>query len=456
MEQMEQLTLALFNTEWPDFSEDSIRSAKLVFLDTLGALIAGIQQKESVELAKSFADNGDYSILGTRYKTNLYNAGLIHGSASVATEMDEGNQYSKGHPAAHVVPVLLTMLQNRENITGKQLLEFLIKGYEVCSRFGRASKLLPDAHAHGTWGVVGATATALLVENVSQSDFREGLSLSATFALPTMWKAALDGKLVRNIYAGHAIEMGIKTVAFLKTNHLAPEENISHVFSSVVGVNFNPNELDRDKEDAWDIELNYFKPYAFCRYAHAPIDAFQAIIDQHQLNSEDISTINVYTYQRAATLASQHYTNILSSKFSIPFALSVLIHKQRANQSIFTEMLYEDKDIKEFAEKVFVHYLEDLEKEYPKIMPALVEVIDIRGNTYKQRIDIAKGGPGKRFTGEEVIGKFNHLTTQVFSKETQEKIVQFIMNLEEEEEVAPLLQLCITVKEETANGIHIG
>jgi 2-methylcitrate dehydratase PrpD len=443
---MERLASSLLEYDWSDFSEESIKSAKLVLLDTLGALVTGMQQEESLKLAIQFANNGDYRILGTSYHTDLHSAGLVHGVATVSTEMDEGNQYSKGHPAAHVVPVLMTMLQNRQDISGKRLLEILIKGYEACSRFGRATTLLPEAHAHGTWGVLGAAATALLIEDVSHREFCEGVGLSATFALPTLWTAALDGKLIRNIYGGHAIEMGIKSVAFLKSNHLAPENNISYVFSSVIGQNFNEDELVRDVNDPWDIELNYFKPYAFCRYVHAPIDAFKAIIDTHKLSAQQIERINVYTYSRAATLSNQSYHNVLSSKFSIPFAISVMLHKQKANQSVFIESLHKNQEMKKFAEKVYVYNSEDLEKDYPKVMPALVEVIDKDGKIYSERIDIAKGGPGKKLTEQEIIKKFNDLTSTVYSKEKQNEIIHFIMNLEEKEDVSHLFQLLMMEK----------
>ncbi|WP_017754698.1 MmgE/PrpD family protein [Calidifontibacillus oryziterrae] len=447
MESLEHLSFSLLNTKWADYSEETIKSAKLVLLDTLGSMIAGIHQKESYQLAKQLNDVGSFRMLGTELKTNLYDAGFVHGIAAVGTEMDEGNQFSKGHPAAHVVPVLLTLYQQYgKTVSGETFMDVLIKGYEACSRFGRATTLLPDAHAHGTWGVMGAAATALLMENVSLSDFCEGVQLSATFALPTMWTAALKGKLIRNVYAGHAIEMGIRTVSLLKSNHLAPENNISHVFASVIGTNFDYQELIRKENEPWDIELNYFKPYAFCRYAHAPIDAFVKIVETYKLKPEEIERVNVYTYSRAATLANQNYNNILSCKFSIPYALSVWAYKNVADQTVFSNEYIEDRQIEAFAKRVFVHNSEELERDYPKTMPAVVEVLDCNGNIYKERIDIAKGGPGKNLTELEIIKKFMNLTNNYYSENIQNEIINFILEIEHKTDISKLFQLCTTVK----------
>ncbi|NRG45910.1 MmgE/PrpD family protein [Bacillus sp. CRN 9] len=432
---------AINDAVWSDFSEETIDSAKWILLDTLGALIAGMQQQDTLELAKQFSGTGSYQLLGTAYHADKYSAGLVHGAACVATEMDEGNQYSKGHPAAHVIPVILTMLQGRKNVSGQELLSMTIKGYEYCSRFGRATTLLPEAHAHGTWGVMGAAATALIIDGADEAVFQEGLNLSASFSLPTLWTSALEGKLIRNIYAGHAIEMGMKSVIFARSNHLAPENNISTVFSSILGSGFNWTDLERVKGEPWDIELNYFKPYAFCRYVHAPIDAFKSIIDKQQLNPDQIETVNVYTYARASSLSHQDYENILSSKFSIPFAIAVQLYHQKANQTVFVEQLHEDEEIKAFAKKVFVQYAEELEKDYPNQMPAQVEVIDAHGNKYSERVDIAKGGPGKKLSESELIEKFQALTSVVYSSAQQEKMIDFILNLEAETNVEKLFDL---------------
>lgn len=445
---MKSLALNLIEENRIPFDNELVEAAKLVLLDTLGAIITGMQQEETFALAKRSSNRGDYAIVGTNFKTDLYSAGLVHGTAAVATEMDEGNQYSKGHPAAHVVPVLLTKLQNREAVSGRHFIDLLIKSYEACSRFGRATTLRPEAHAHGTWGVMGAAATALLIEDATVEEFCEGVNISATFALPTLWTAALEGKSLRNIYAGHAIEMGMRTTDFLQTNHLAPKNNAEYVFASVLGTDFNLADLERSKTDQWDIASNYFKTYAFCRYAHSPIDAFKEIVEKNELRAEEIKQVTVYTYARAATLNRVDSDNVLSSKFSIPFALAAYIHTKKSDQSLFIEHRYKDEEIQRFAKKVTVQVSTELEKDYPKIMPSLVEVEDINGNVYKEQIDIAVGGPGKRLTKEEITQKFTHLTLNVLDKSTQNELVNFIMNIEEKDDIRPLFEMCTAVKKE--------
>ena len=445
---MEKLVAHLYQTTWNDFHADTIEAAKLVILDTIAAIVAGVEQEATLKLTEMLAnqDAGNFRIIGSSHKTTLYHAALIHGTASVATEMDEGNQYSKGHPAAHVVPVLLTYAQNRDRYSGKAFLEATIKAYEACSRFGRASTLVPDAHAHGTWGTLGAAAAACLMDQVSEEQFMEGIRLGATFALPTMWEAALNGCLVRNIYAGHAVEAGIKITALLQSGHYAPSNNVEHVFSKMIGTEWNSDELTPSHDGVWDIERNYFKPYAFCRYAHAPIDAFKEAIEANRLAPEQIRQVEVYTYARAATLSSSDYHNILSAKFSIPYALGMWAHHQLADESAFSNAFINDPDIRAFAKKVKVIHSKELDREYPKIMPAVIRIIDEQGNTHESRIDMAEGGPGKELNKVALQEKFNRLTQSVFSERRRQQIFERIMDLEHVEDIEDLISLCVKEK----------
>lgn len=111
---MEEWIKGLLKNRHTKMDEDTYQQAKLVLIDTLGAMIAGNQEKASRKLLASYLPEGTpfmeshingVPIYGTEYSLPYYDAGLQNGQATVAIEMDEGNQYTKGHPAAHVVQV---------------------------------------------------------------------------------------------------------------------------------------------------------------------------------------------------------------------------------------------------------------------------------------------------------------------------------------------------------------
>lgn len=438
---MDKFLASIIDKTWDDLSIETVSAAKKVLLDTIGAMIAGANEAPTKQLIKQLkAENeGTYAVIGSDVCLTLEAAAFIHGVSSVAIEMDEGNQWSKGHPAAHVVPALLTELERHEGVDGKAFITMLVKAYELCSRFGRATTLVPDAHAHGTWGVMGAAAAIMLYYDYSAEELRDGLNLSASFAMPTKWDAALEGALVRNVYVGNAIQQAIRTNDLLQAGFLAPKNNIEYVYGEIIGRKFDDAAFFEPSE-SWDIEKNYFKDHAFCRYAHAPLDAYKALIEEHDIPIDAIKRVNVFTYQRAATLKRADYHNALSAKFSIPYALAVWSYTKRADHSVFQEAYLQDEKIRKLAEKVVVVASEELEKDYPTIMPAEVEIILHSGKTYKKRLDLADSGLGPSVTYDHLAEKFISLTSH-YDEEKQKKIIEFIDHIETKEDVKPLISL---------------
>lgn len=464
---MERFVRRLLGLTWEQLSPETLEAAKLTLIDSLGALVFGNREAENLAYASRVGgqEAGQFAVIGTPYRLPLKEAAFVNGCGSVATEMDEGNQWSKGHPAAHVVPTLLTYAQRREACDGRRFLLALIGGYEAASRFGRATTLLPAAHAHGTWGIMGAAASCLLLEEpASRADertFLEGLRLSASFALPTLWSAALQGALVRNAYMGHAIEMAVRTAELLQAGYRAPEETVDYVYGQVLGTGFDAEllagDVDGHEGDAsgfessdagpeptrvWDIERNYFKPYAFCRYSHAPIDAFGELIERHGLKMENIREVEVSTYSRAATLNNRAPRNVLSAKFSIPYALAVRIATGRADQDSFAPSLLTSREVLDFASRVTVVRSEKLEADYPTVMPAVVRITTGSGEVLESRCDIAAGGPGRPLGRADIERKFRALTAKAFAPETQTQILSWIGDLEKQDNVNDLIELC--------------
>src|SRR5699024_7375659 len=168
-----------------------------------------------------------------------------------------------------------------------------------------------------------------------------------------MWNAALEGALIRNVYVGHATEQALRTRDLLMAGYVAPEANVDYVFSKIIGTQFDIESFYIDRE-TWDIERNYFKNHAYCRYAHAPLDAYEQIMLEHNISHEQIEEVYVRTYSRAATLSNQQYHNVLSAKFSIPYAIAAWTYEKRSDHGIFQDEYLQDEKIRAFAQKVFV------------------------------------------------------------------------------------------------------
>src|SRR5689334_4867750 len=116
---------------------------------------------------------GPHRVPGTDVRTTAGHAALMSAVAACSQELDEGNKYAAGHPAAHVVFAAVAAAQQASDagvrVTGERFLAAVAAGYEVAARFGRAVRRAPAWHPHGHWGTTGAACAAAMVLGATRS-----------------------------------------------------------------------------------------------------------------------------------------------------------------------------------------------------------------------------------------------------------------------------------------------
>src|SRR5499425_3251899 len=167
----------------------TVAAAKLVLLDTLGAIVAGSAMPENGQLARlaaARAPHGGATVLGHRGKSDAFWATLTNATAGVALEMDEGNRHGGGHPAIHVVPGALAVAEEQGR-GGRRLLEALVAGYEIGSRLGGATTPRPNVHSHGTWGTISTAAAVARLAGLPPGATRQVMNLAASMSPANTW-----------------------------------------------------------------------------------------------------------------------------------------------------------------------------------------------------------------------------------------------------------------------------
>ena len=124
IENFREMIKNLLATKWDCIIHETVERTKWVILDTLFATWHGLENRENQQLVHSFSrakqDNINcIPIIGSKRYSSPSSASLIHGTATVSNELDEGNQFAKGHPAAHIFPVAFNTAVS-ENVSGKE------------------------------------------------------------------------------------------------------------------------------------------------------------------------------------------------------------------------------------------------------------------------------------------------------------------------------------------------
>ena len=414
-------------------SNAALHSAKLIVADCLGAIIGGMAEPEIRALAESEGANSKnlFKILSDAEKVNDETVSFLFGTAGTVLEMDEGHQFAKGHPGMHVFPALLAAARNSE-ISGEGFLRAFIIGYDVGARIGLASNLNPNMHPHGTWGGLGAAASLAALHNMDTQQANEYLNIVSSLTLATSRKTMLEGATVRNSYTGVSNKMAHVGLSLLKAGFTGESDGIESIFGGVVSSRFDSKSAFDLIGKRFEVNRNYFKLHACCRYNHAALDALWKLIENHkELKSlELIKEIKIRSYNLAAELKDQNPRNVLACKFSVPFAISTTLVNLDSGVMSFTEAMRTNKKIQKLCQKVVIEEDPLMTQKTPDLRPAHVTISMEDGTTFEASVTTNRGDWQDPYSEKDLQEKFLSLATRLWNKEKALNVHSQSMNLE--------------------------
>ncbi len=443
---LEVLTSYLCDSSFDDFPQHVVKRAKEVLADGIAVIAAGAQEEEVKKLVKILVrpqPEPAATVLGAGVRADALNASLINGTAGTFLELDEGNQFARGHPSIHVIPAALAMAEEKR-LSGKEFLCALILGYEVGARIGIACKLSMSMHPHGTWGTVGAAVAVGKLMGYQQLDMRQIINVSSSLGLATSRRTMLEGGTVRNVYAGVSGYMGVLAHNLVKSGFTGEADGLSTVFGSVVSDTFSPDAMIEDLGSRFEIARNYFKRHACCRYNHGSLDALEQILSKRPdiLTSLDqIDKIEVKTYSLAAQLSNREPDNSLAAKFSVPFAISTyLVHGHAGVESFKTDAV-NDPEVRTLAKKVEVSEDPALTSMMPDKRPSRVRIILSSGEELEAEAFVNKGDFEDPYTPKDLEDKFYELAGPVWGEKVAQEMHARIKAFDEMEDVNEMTRL---------------
>ena len=385
-----------------------------IVADTVAAMVAGSAEPELRALAGVRADGGEATLVGLGRSTGAEAAALVNGSAGTFLEMDEGNRFSRGHPAVHVLPAALALCEQR-GASAPEFLSAVLCGYEVGSRLGAASQLRAAMHPHGTWGTIGAAAACARVAGLDGAGMRETINIAASLTTATSKQTMLQGGLVRNVYAGMSNRNGLLALELFECGFGGEHDGPASLLGKIISEHFDSAAVVRGLGDEWHVLQNYFKLHSCCRYNHGALDAIDAMAAHADLPAIDlIGHIEVRSYNLAAELLDQTPRNTLAAKFSLPFAVATrLVHGSSAMAS-FNWDAVRNPVVLALAQKVQVREDPAMTRRLPMERPASVLITLQDGSIRFGEAGVNRGDDASPYTRDELAGKFMDLTQRVW------------------------------------------
>ena len=424
-----------------DLPPEVVERTKLIVADSIGAIVGGAAEPEVQALSRrpGFAGGGPARLIGTRLTAQPAQAALVNGTAGTWLEMDEGNQFCKGHPGMHTIPAAFAYAE-ANGVSGVDFLAAVAIGYEVGARVGIATSLRPSMHPHGTWGAICA---AIAVQRLAGSDaagMREAMNIAANLNLGTSRRTMLEGGTVRNVFAGVSNHMGILCNDMIEAGFCGENDGVAHVFGKVVSDSFNRAAMTEALGRHWEVSRNYFKMHSCCRYNHAALDALAMIAaaNPDALAPDRIASIMVDSYGMAAELDDPKPRNTLAGKFSVPFAVATTIVNGSSGVGSFTWENVTNDAVLALATRVSVREDPAMSAQLPDHRPAKVTVTLADGCELTARTDTNRGDWADPYPPAEIREKYLSLTARLWPEDRAAAVWDEIMALDARPGIAGL------------------
>lgn len=454
MDYLDRLAAFVTATRFDSLSASTVAAAKLVLLDTLGAIVAGSAMPENGELARlaaSRSPGGSATLLGHRGKADAFWAALTNATAGVALEVDEGSRLGGGHPAIHVVPGALAVAEERR-LNGRRLLESVVAGYEVGSRIGGATTVRANVHSHGTWGTISTAAAVAKLGGAPARTVRAAMNLAASMSPANSWTPALDGATIRNLYPGRSAFQGILAVELERCGFTGLGDAPSDVYGTILADRFEPElavagleALSRtDGADGrFRIEQNYFKLHACCRFNHFALDAVMALRSAHRLTGDDIEKVEVVTIPFAVRMGAPAPASPLAARFSVPWAIATALVLGRTDPSAFDSQALADERIRALAQRVEIGTDPDMTPRRADVPTAHVRIVLRGGQALERTTSVVRGDALSPVPRDEITAKFVNLAGPILGDASARKIVGVVEDMATLDDVSLLTAMLI-------------
>lgn len=415
-----------------------VEYASFLFLDLLGAALAGVDTPEAIATGKAVTllspGGGPCTLWGTNLTASPPGAALHNGIIAHARELDDFGGVD--HTGAVVVPAILAVAEAFPILSGRQALEAMIVGYDIGRRvLDSAGGYRPHNHSDGyhSTGTCGSFAAAAAAAKAMKLDFKQtvwALGLAGSFTGGT-WAFTLDGAMSKRYNVGRASETGVVSACLAHSGFSGP----AHIFEAEWGgflgtyarAEPSPEALICERQPGYGILRSGIKPYAACRDIHSSLDVVLDAKHRYLLTPADIASIEVQCIPEMMQMVgkTEFPSTRIDAQLSLPYSVAVVLIAGEAFLGEYEPPLLHDPRVKKLA--ALVQLIENPGLPFDSEPYLAIKTTD--GREIKGHVDFASGAPQNPLAPDKIIKKFERLAGRVLPAERVEMILDKVLTL---------------------------
>jgi 2-methylcitrate dehydratase len=434
-----------------EISDNAVREARRYLLDTLGCALGGFKQEDAeiaLEVLDEVAGEGPATVLGSGRSMDVVSASLAN--ALMVRVMDYNDIYWQQDPShpSDIIPAAMACAERMDK-DGRELIVGIVLGHEFEMRLCEAAfpGIRERGWHHATLTAFVSPIVAGRMLNLPWEQIQHAIGISAS--RQATFGAVTAGKLtmMKNTVDPMATQSGVLAALLAEKGYSGPEHVIDGKEGIVhcLGPEWKLEVLTEGLGESWRIERCGMKAFPTEALTHTPISAVLDIVIGNDLSAEDVATVRIRSTARSADILADPSKYDPRSKetadHSLPYVIAAAVADRQVTPVQFTQEKIMDPRIRAQLNKVEVIADPEIEKVFPELQRADVEVHTTDGRTFSTRLDYPKGDPRNPLTDSEIEAKFDALAAPVMTDAAAGRLKEAVWGLEKQGSVTELMEL---------------
>lgn len=446
---------------YEDIPAEVRERVKFAISHTIGAALAAAPMqlaKSADKVGKEISPSGAATSWISGEKMSPIAASFVNGT--IADMLDWEDCAYTGHPCPSLVATLIALGEEKK-LSGKKIIEAFIAGYETYARIGLSSFGYPENRRkpikYGTaLSNISIFASSLAAAKIFDLDAER---VNQTIGMSVLYHKQISNLAQATMSEAYHYEYGFCAQGGLQAavcareglNGLRDALDIPHAYSQHIVDEPTMYWLDKELGKRYLIMEMLIKRWPANMWLQSPIETALALLEEHQFDLEEIKEIIIDPPQDSRMhFRPEGYASLMDAEFSAPYSVSVALHNPVADASWYMEPNMTDPKVLALAAKVhggpsepaklpqnFAYFVRSNGTAFP---PVTVTIVMNDGTVYEKTCMVPKGHPANMMTKDEFHEIFMHQASAAISAEKAEALFDFIMHLEEQEDLSVIGQ----------------
>ena len=427
--QLSQVTDFVFSLAPENVPAAAQRAAALMCLDTLGVAAAAtpmqagrIGRDTAALLHAAGAPSHAAPMLFDGRRVSL--AGAAYAAATQTDNLDAHDGYNpvKGHIGVVIIPALLALAEQADDMDGDTALMLITLGYEIAGRAGLALHATAcDYHTSGAWNALGVVAVAARMRGLSTDQFRQALGIAEYHGPRSQMMREIGSPSMLHDGSGWGAMVGISSAILAEKG-----------FTGAPAITVENPEVARiwaDLGGSWIMSDQYVKPYPICRWAHAPIDGVRELMLAHDLMHDDIAGIRINTFHEGVCLFQGVPDSTAVAQYSLSFAVATQAVHGRIGLEHVSGAGLRDPRVLALIDRIAVAESDVHNASFPHTRDADVQITLRDGRELDSGLVHARGGSERPMPEGDIIAKFGEFAGPVLGASRADAIRDAVLGL---------------------------